>query len=148
MKRLLFIALPLLMACGSDDDFTCEQNARFVYNGGTECAHASVDVYSENFTTGGESFVIAFTNRFTNFKLTLFDDEDLVPNKEYTYPENASITGPGHNQTFSLKITLTKFDREANIISGTFVFEAERDSNSTAVEFNSDGAFTDVPYVD
>lgn len=148
MKRLLLIALPLLMACSKDEEFNCDQNARFFYNGGMECAHASVDVFSENFATGGESFVIAFTNRFTNFKLSLFDDEDLVSGKEYTYPENASISGPGHNQTFSLKITLTKFDREANIISGTFVFEAERDSNSQAVEFNSEGAFTDVPYVD
>ena len=146
MKRLFYIAFPLLAACGSDDEFSCDKNARFTYNGGTECAHASIESYSKDTVNGDESFLIALTSTFTNFKLNVGDDAELVTDKEYTYPDNVFIIGPGHSQTFSIKVTLTKLDRNARIISGVFNFETERDVNSAGVPFNSEGAFTDVAF--
>lgn len=143
MRKCLFAFL-LLTACSKRDPFECDRNAQFEYNGKTECAFARV----ENFSFTGtklESLTIFITGAPTNFTFQV-NAAEIKTNETYTYPDNAFIFGPGHNQTFSLSVAFTKVDLQAKMVSGTFNFETERDVNSAGVPFNSSGRFTDIGF--
>lgn len=144
MKYLVLLCFGILLSCGGDDSFNCDKNAQFEYNGKTECAFARV----ENHSQSGDklsSLTIFVTGTPTNFTFQI-NDPELKTNTEYKYPAAANIYGPGHNQTFSLSVTLTKLDLSSGIVSGNFNFETERDVNSAGVPFNSSGKFTDISF--
>ncbi len=159
-KFILFLVLPLLLCCSKDDDssaslppatqtgagtFGCKVNGKnFVHNDGLiNCYYQYVD--------GGFYFSIAGVESDKSIRSIRIGTEEKSISEGEILPLNATISGNAYGGVFFVQsntqtetsytdseytgqMTITKFDLQNRIVSGTFWFDLKHPYTGEKVE--------------